>query len=150
MMGSVDEEQAVQTEPKELWDYAGRQKKALWVVYGPSVAAFTYCEQPQTVCSGCALGKAPEPSVMDSVHRGRAIWLEDSTPSWHIMSWPWVAKLLSPSVWITGLRWPFGESSWYSSLQQHEQLSTSYLSSAVYAGSPQSSQQNSWSCSLSS
>lgn len=64
-MVSVDEKQIVQAEPKEDGDYAGRQKKALSIVYGPAVAAFPYCEQPQTVCSGNALGKDPEPSVMD-------------------------------------------------------------------------------------
>lgn len=71
MMGFVDEEQIVQAEPKEDGDYAGRQKKALWIVYRPSVSAFPYCEQPQTVCSGSAPRRVPEPSVMDRAHWGR-------------------------------------------------------------------------------
>ena len=89
------------------------------------MASFTYCEKPETVCSGSALGKAPEHSVMDTACWGRALChphLASPSPSWHITSWPWVAKLLSPSVWITGLRWPVRESSWYSSLQQYELL----------------------------
>lgn len=72
-MDSVDEEQIVQAEPKEDGGYASRQKAALWIVYGSSVAAFTYCEQPQTVCSGSVLGKVPEPSVTDRACRGRAL-----------------------------------------------------------------------------
>lgn len=50
VMGFVDEEQIVQAEHKEDGDYAGRKKKALWIVYRPSVSAFAHCEQPQTVC----------------------------------------------------------------------------------------------------
>lgn len=66
MMGPVDEEQIVQAEPREDRDYAGSQKKALLIVYSPSVAAFTYCEQPQVVCSGSAL-------VKSRACRGRAL-----------------------------------------------------------------------------
>lgn len=68
VMGFVDEEQIVQAEHKEDGDYAGRKKKALWIVYRPSVSAFAHCEQPQTVCSDSALGKVPEPSAMDRAH----------------------------------------------------------------------------------
>lgn len=125
-MSSVDEEQIAQAEPKEDGDYAGRQKKAHWIVYGPSVAAFTYCEQPQTVCSGSALGKAPEHSVMDRACWGRALchphlaWTLHFILAHHALALG--SQVLSPSLWITGLWWPFGESSLYSSLQQYEQL----------------------------
>lgn len=128
MMGFVDEEQVVQAEPKKDEDYAGRQKKALWIVYRPSVSAFAYCEQSQTVCSGSVLRKGPEPLTWTDHTEAEIsaipIWLENSLPTWHNVSWPWVARFLSPSVWVMGLWWPFGEFNWYSSLQQYEHLWT--------------------------
>lgn len=154
-MGSVDEEQIVQAEPKEDGDYAGRQKKALWKVYGPSVAAFTYCEQPQMVCSGSALGKAPEPSVMDRACWGRALCHAHLARRLHSILAHHVLALGSQAFVTFCLDYRTAMTLWRVQLTQlpatiWTTLSTSYLSSAAYAGSPQNSQQNSWSFSLSS
>lgn len=124
MMGSVDEVQIVRAEPEEDGDYSGRQKKALWIVYGHSVVAVTYFKQPQTVCLGSAQ-KASEPSATVCCHGQLCailIWLEDSTPFWHMIFWPSEAKLFSPSVWVTESPTTLWRVQLIQPLQQYEQL----------------------------
>lgn len=151
MMGFVDEEQIVQAEPKEDGDCAGRQKKALWIVYRPSVSAFAHCEQPQTVCSGSVLEKLPEPSVMDRTHWGRDLCHPHLARKLLSILAQCVLALGSlafvtfcldyKTVRVQLIQLP--AAIWTT-------LNTPFLSSAAYTDSPQSLQQHSWSCSLSS